>query len=447
MLTQLIQQQVLYDAAVKAGFLLSDQQLALLIASFPIFQLNGQFSPNLVQRYAEDLFGSAATFFNDLRQKIVIAEMQWGIAHSAFALPMEINQGLALANQKRDFNYIVISAVPFQSTATVSDAAVQRYYQTHHQEFMTPEQVRIAYLLLSPETLANKVGVTPQEINQYYEQNKAGFVDSKTKQILPLNLVQGQITTTLRQQKMEQLLATYSDQLSNLTYTNPDTLKVAADALGLTVQTSDYFTRQGVTSGLLSNPKIIQAAFSANILQQRNNSDLLTIDNQSAIVFRIADYKPAVLRPLSEVKPQITAKLKQQAAQNAAATLGEKLAKQLRQGQNPSALATENHLNWQTIINSGRINLAIPAQILRLAFSLPAPAKNQLFSVGGTALTNGDYVVLMVNRIVNGNPNIADSQQRQKIAAELATQWGELDYYLYVKKAMQQAKIHYFKQS
>ncbi len=442
-LTQLIQQRVLYDAAVKAGFLLTDEQLGLIVASLPVFQLNGQFAPAMVQRYAEDLFGSLPAFFDDLRQKIIVAQMQFGISNSAFALPAETNQQLALANQTRDFNYTVISAGQLQATAKVPDEAIQAYYQKHSQEFMLPEQVRIAYLLLSPEALANKVTVTPQEIAQFYQDNKANFLDSKTNQVQPLAAVQAQIDKTLRQQKLEQLLASDSDQLANLTYTNPDTLKVASETLGLPVQASDYFTRQSGAKGLLAQPKIAQIAFSDNVLKQRNNSDLVTLDNQSALVMRIADYKPAVLRPLSEVKLQIVEKLKQQAAQTAAATLGEQLIQRLQQGANPATLASENHFTWRTVVQSNRVNLIVPAAILRVAFNLPAPAKTQLFSSGGAALINGDYVVVLINRVTNGKPAIAEASQRQKTTADLATQWGSLDYALYTKQAMQHANIKY----
>ncbi|MEO7430893.1 MAG: SurA N-terminal domain-containing protein, partial [Dokdonella sp.] len=62
-------------------------------------------------------------------------------------------------------------------------------------------------------------------------------------------------------------------RLTDLTYQDPSSLETAAKELGLTVQKTALFARQGGGEGIAANPAVAKAAFSDNVLVQNNNSD------------------------------------------------------------------------------------------------------------------------------------------------------------------------------
>ena len=62
-----------------------------------------------------------------------------------------------------------------------------------------------------------------------------------------------------------------------------DSLTPAAEALGLQVQTTDWITRDPVRCpGRLDSPKVINAAFSDDVLIEGHNSELIEVGQQQA---------------------------------------------------------------------------------------------------------------------------------------------------------------------
>jgi len=541
-LNKLINQYVLADAAKKTGFTQSNEQLGAILAQVPAFQQNGRFSPEIFQRAIANYFPSQQAFLADLQQNAILMQAKMGIEASAFTLPNEVDQQIALLDQKRDISYINIPISKFLTTVKITDAEINDYYKTHQQDFMTPEQVSLQYILLSAEEVSKKVSITDQELNQYFQDNKAEFstpdqwqiarilikvpadadqkiiaaAQTKAEQAakllatgedfakvalqysddkptaiqggmvgwvnrrqqtpamiqavsilqpgqvsapfqmddgfaivkllaikpgstMPFASVQGQVEKNLRQQKVEQIIANDSEQLANLTYTNPDTLKIASDAISLPIQTTDFFSSNGGKSGINANPKIVAIAFSDNVLKQRNNSDLVNLDGQNAVVLRVNDYKPATVRPLTEVHAEIENLLKAQAAQKAAQTLGTAILADLKSGADPEKIAKQNQLVWINKLAMGREATDVAAPIRKLAFDLPIPNPKAVF--GGTILSDGGYAVLSLTKVENGVPNMMDSQKRQQLQDTIENQFAVFDYSLYVVDKMNNAKI------
>lgn len=400
-------------------------------------------------------------------------------------------------------DYLELSAAAISGDNNVSDDAIKQYYTDNPQEFSTPEQWQIARIVVKvpadaaqadAAAAANKIQSLAQRVQAGEDFARVAMAASDDKATAvaggmvgwinraqqPAALLQavaslqpGQVSTpfrtqdgyiivkliavkkpqlqaftavrdqaekALRQQKQQQLLADKSDQLANLTFTNPDSLQPAATALNIPVQTTAWFSRQGGT-GIAANPKVIAAAFSGNVLTQRNNSDVISLDNQTLLVVRIHDYKPAQLRPLTEVRAQIETQLTLQSARQQAQAQGEQIMQALRQGTSLEQLATQSHLAWHGETAAGRTSANIPAEVLSLAFSLPPPVATDKPSSGGKAMTNGDYAVVAVSNVANAKPTPANAVWRGAMQTRIATQQGELDYYLYSTQQLRAAKI------
>jgi peptidyl-prolyl cis-trans isomerase D len=406
---------------------------------------------------------------------------------------------------KVKIEYLQLSAPQLQHKLQVNDQELQQYYNENIQTYSEPQRWEITRLLIKvpnnkPETdayaktqitqLYNKMQqqknwgklaenyvhnnrktsdyiasewVTAQQLpddqrqivsHLQGEQTSQPFKNSdgyniikllavKKPQVLPFAQVQHQVAQTLLQQKLQQLFSDQSEQLSQLVYTNPSTLAPAAKTLGLNVQVTDYFTNapnSGAT-GITANPKVVAAAFSDEVLKQGNNSDVIPIDDKTIVVLRSKDYQPAAALPFTAVKDAIEKVLRQRAAQQQAKQFGDQLLAQLHQGTNAQKLAAEQRLRWVANQAVNRQTSKLNGQILKLAFSLPGTANLAQPVFGGLTLANGDYALVSVTAVKNGDLMQLSPAEQQVYRDEIENSAGQLDYELYVSGLMKQAKI------
>ena len=74
--------------------------------------------------------------------------------------------------------------------------------------------------------------------------------------------------------------------------------------LDVDVQSTDWVSAQG-SEGIAAFPKVIEAAFSEDVLNNRYNSDLLELHDGHVAVVRVTDYKEPQIKSLNEVSDVI----------------------------------------------------------------------------------------------------------------------------------------------
>ena len=452
----LIQQTVLRKAAEKAGYVISPAQVWTLLQRMSAFQVNGQFSYPLFLRKLDNLSYTLPVFLTEMTHSSLLQQAQQSILDSNFVLPDDRKQRELLDHQKRDFGYFLISPSLFLNKTSLTESQIQDYYTANSTRFMRPEQVRIQYILLSTDDIAKKVTLNDN---------------------------------ILRQEKIQELTTQASDQLSNLTYTHPDTLQPAASALGLSIQTTPFFDRSGhqmlvisaapnnkqlsskraalpppvttqsklidtqqlaqdnktqaLLADLLENPKILSAAFSDNVLKQRNNSDVISIDDHTILVLRVLDDKAPAPKALAEVrKTIIEPQLKQQAADKWVTDLGQKIFQKIQKGESIPVLAKQNKMIWIKKTNIARTDAdkQMPKELLNFVFNQPVPSRGKNV-IRAEKLTDGAYVIVAISQVSTELPKTQDAVQRELVANQMKYDFGQLDADLYLAQHMAQAKI------
>ncbi len=534
-LNQLITRAVLSTEAKKLGFYVSRAEVNALVTQMPVFQVNGNFSP---ERFEQVLYSNGLTpekFTEDLRYGLLINQVQFGLAKSNFLLPNELNKTYVLLNQQRDFGYFIISPKQFEQEIPVTQSAVETFYQQNRPQFQVPPQASFKYVLLSQNALAKQVNVSEGEIQQYYQDNKqnyrtpikwqvqmltisapegsteqqqkkaqtiaqgivnqlqngvpfdhlaktygaktlwveqgqvsdlfanvlsqmrsgqisrpfqtrAGLTMVKLLAVQPGKLksfasVKKEIQTSLKDQKVQNLLSQKSEDLSNLTYTNPDSLKPVADSLGLQIETTPMATQSGLKTGILSDQDVLSTAFTPSVLTEGNNSNPIALKNGDLVVLRVNQYVPAHVPALNKIEDQVKAQYVQQMATAKAKAQAVLIQKNLQQNSNPEALAKQYHLVWhyQTKVISSEKN--IPTPILALAFHLPPVANNQTLSSAAIVLDNGDLAVVGLKKIQLAKTSSLNSKEAAALQGKLADYYGTLDYAFYQHEAMDNADI------
>jgi peptidyl-prolyl cis-trans isomerase D len=173
LLESMIAQRVLALYTAKQNMHVSDQQLAEAIAGIPAFQENGKFS---LERYRQMLSAQNLTeagFERDMRSDLVMQQLSAGIIDGAFVAKSVARRFAEAREEKREVSQFTLSPDEFRGKVKVTPEAVDAYYKDHQKEFESPEQVKVEYVLLSRDLLAEREKVSPEEVKAMYDQNFA----------------------------------------------------------------------------------------------------------------------------------------------------------------------------------------------------------------------------------------------------------------------------------
>jgi peptidyl-prolyl cis-trans isomerase D len=95
-----------------------------------------------------------------------------------------------------------------------------------------------------------------------------------------------------------------------------------------------------------------------------------------------------------------------------------------------------SQLKWQPMKKAARDSDKIDPVINELAFNL-----SNINNSGGRTLTNGDFVVVRLKQINDGQFELLDKEQQASLAQQIEASYGEMDYDLYVNNLLAKAKI------
>jgi peptidyl-prolyl cis-trans isomerase D len=210
------------------------------------------------------------------------------------------------------------------------------------------------------------------------------------------------------------------ERLANVAYEQPDSLLPAADQLGLSVLTSDWFDRSAGT-GIAADARVRQLAFSDEILEQGLNSEAVELGNERVVFIRLNERKPAQARPLEEVQQQVRAELVKQKLVERSLKAGTQALADLKSGKPLDDLAQE----WSTTIadhgfverNQSEVNPAI----LSRSFSMSKPEQGLVYD--GLSLSGGEYVIIELSAVMS-----SDAEPEQDSIENLLQSTGGAEY-------------------
>jgi peptidyl-prolyl cis-trans isomerase D len=250
--------------------------------------------------------------------------------------------------------------------------------------------------------------------------SEAGFAD-----------LRDQVETSLRRFEGENLYFDYAERLANAAYENPDSLTPAAEALGLKVMTSDWVTRDETLPGALNSPRVINAAFSDDVLIEGNNSELIEVGQQQALVLRVAQHQPAGVKRFDDVRQQVEQDYRNDQASELAATAGAAALTALDSANATlKDLASERDWPFEQAGEVGRQRSAVPAEVLAKAFSLKPPAQGAIARTGVVS-AEGDYILIEVTEVKGGELAGLAEERRREAGERAAVQASraQLDYF------------------
>jgi peptidyl-prolyl cis-trans isomerase D len=266
--------------------------------------------------------------------------------------------------------------------------------------------------------------------------------DKSTAAIQPFEAVRERVEKSYRHKLAEKQFADVYDQLNNLTYENPTTLDVAADELKLKVKTSEAFGRGGGT-GILANPKVISAAFSDDVLNQGNNSELLELSDTHVVVLRKHSYSKPAPRPLEDVRQQVINQVRTQKATEKAKQVGKEILAHMLKGDSFVSLAKDYAFDWKKPGLIDRNNKDVDSVLVKKVFQMPKPVNDKPV-YEGMALRSGDYALIGLFSVAEGDTSKQDETARSKAQAALLQTYRQNEQNAFKAQLKEQADIETF---
>jgi peptidyl-prolyl cis-trans isomerase D len=531
LLEQFIRREVLLQHAAELGYRVSDDQLARALQEIPALQVDGQFSRDRYAALLQQQGRSEAEFEDEFRRDLELSQLRNGILISSFVTPSELNRRVALEDESREADFLLLPASRYAAAVTVPPERIASYYEEHKAEFMTDEAVALQYLELRLADVAAGVAVTEQELREYYEQvareryfaperrrashillesgdddaaararadellgqlqqgadfaelarensddpgskeqggdlgwaTRESYVTAFAEALFDPSLkpgelrgpvktqfgyhlirldeveeahqrsfdeVRDELETDFRNDRAQAIFYERSQELADEAFSALTELETVAQKTGLQLGTVERFTRSG---GGPFGPerKVIEAAFSRDVLDDGQNSPALSLGDDRVVVLRVTDHQLPEQRSLDSVREAIEGELGLQAALEAAEAEGRALVARLENGETLAQVAESLGLaaNGRASV---RRTAALPPELVSGIFAAPRPGDSAR-SVGIARLASDDVAVFAVYGVRAGS---LDAPEQLAMVGERARRAGavaaasEFDAYL-----------------
>ncbi|GKT11597.1 MAG: peptidyl-prolyl cis-trans isomerase D [Thiomicrorhabdus sp.] len=222
------------------------------------------------------------------------------------------------------------------------------------------------------------------------------------KQVQAFETVKADVLEQYKAQEAERQYYDLLEQLSTIAYEQSDSLEPAADAIGIKVQSSEMFSRDGGPNEILTNGKVLAAAFSEDVLKSHLNSAAIEISANRSIVVRVNQHQPSRQKALAEVSAGIKERLVREAAIKEAAKLAASLMTKVEAGENPESLMTDG-VEWNTVGWIARNSQKLLPQMVTEAFKVAKPSEEGKATWRSYQLSTGDTVLISVSGVKTNN--------------------------------------------
>jgi peptidyl-prolyl cis-trans isomerase D len=267
-------------------------------------------------------------------------------------------------------------------------------------------------------------------------QSEYGFHVIKVTSVKPAALktqeeAKPEIVAELKKQKMSKKYSELAELFTNTVYEQADSLKPAADKLGLKVETVAGLTRTpnpAQASAPYNSPKFLTALFSVDSLKNKRNTEAVEVAPSTLVAGHVVDFKPASKRPLAEVESAIRQRVTQDEAL--------RLAKQAGEAKIAAAKASGDATGFgePKLVSRSKE----PALNRTAALAILKADASKLPAYIGVEVPGQGYGVYRISKV--SVPAQPDQARRKQEAEQITQVLGQAEMYGYVEALKQKAK-------
>ncbi|WP_380184243.1 peptidylprolyl isomerase [Kalamiella sp. sgz302252] len=300
-LSQLVDEALLDQYAKDLHLAISDDQIKQAIFNQPAFQNNGKFDNARYLAIINQMGLTADQYAQALRKQLTTQQLIAAVTGTDFMLPGETDALAALVSQERLVREATIDVAALAAKQTVSPEEVKNYYEQNKNSFMAPEQFRVSYIKLDAASLQKDP--SESDIQNWYNGHQQDYTQPQRSRF---SVIQTK---------------TAADAQAVL-----DALKKGEDFASLAKAKSidPISARKGGDMGWLEPDTTPDELKGANLTQKGQLSGVIK-SSVGFIVARLDDVQPQQIKPLAAVHDEIAAKVKRETAIDAFFKLQQKV--------------------------------------------------------------------------------------------------------------------------
>lgn len=266
-----------------------------------------------------------------------------------------------------------------------------------------------------------------------------GYHLIKVTELVPMSTktfdeVKDELAKSYRRNAAENKFYELGHKLTEFAFEHPDTLEPAAKALGLSIEESKPFTRDG-GEGIAAEEAVRKAAFSEEVLGGKN-SDPVEIGSEKVVVLRLKEHHPAEPKSLADVRGEIVARLRDQAAREKTRGLAEAALKEIQTGKSLGEVAKAHHWDVTGPILIKRDATTVPPALASAVFGTRELDRPRLVGLG-----NGDQAVLRLAAVKDGEPSPEADKEMDTARQYLARNAGQKEFGAFVEQMRKSADV------
>ncbi|MBX2807102.1 MAG: SurA N-terminal domain-containing protein [Cellvibrionaceae bacterium] len=165
----LVVNKALIDKAASNGMVVPVKELDKLILQTPNFQEEGIFNRELFVENLRRIGHTPASYKNVLEETLIAEELRNAFTATAVLTPAYIEQAVALSQQKRDFSWLSLPLGDLPGQIQVADEEIQSYYDANKANYLTEERVAVEYIQVKVSDFNEQLIVTEEELQSQYQ--------------------------------------------------------------------------------------------------------------------------------------------------------------------------------------------------------------------------------------------------------------------------------------
>lgn len=299
----LINQSYLLQGAADLNMTVSPEQIKKTIMQEPSFQTNGKFSEELYNNYLQRASLTEDMFVQNIKREFLLRSMLNLVNNGQLVSDVQAKQLIGLMQSERDVRTLTFNTAALASEVKVTDADMQKYYDSHKAEYMQPQAVKFEFVVLAAKRLAEKQTVSDAELQAAYDVAKAGFKPERKIAHILINAPQGADAAAVQaaQKKAADVLA-----------------KVKAKPESFAALAKEYSQDAGSATkggdlGYVQADGNLGPALEAAVFKLKNNEISAVVKSDFGFhIVKVLDIKSAP--SFESMKPQLTAQVKEQKA-------------------------------------------------------------------------------------------------------------------------------------
>lgn len=323
------------------------------------------------------------------------------------------------------------------------------------------------------------VGEVSETVQSEFGYHIIQLIEVKQSEIPTLESKRKQLLEELSQELAEERYLEALDNVADIAF-NASDLQQSAEVIGQPIQQTEWISRSGQLDGVFSEPTVIAAAFSDEVIHQGHNSEFIELSADSAIILRKVDHKAESIKPLASVKDEIIDRVKLNKARGMTKEMGQKMVAKLKNkaptediaslisgyyttaiDQNTDAKqeADENQLDsqaksddvkaeplvdmllpWKVEENVGRFSAKVARDITDAVFKFGKPIDEKTPTYGGVQIKGNDFAVVALLSVTEPDSETLIKESKN-LARFLNYQFGNLEYQNFSEQLKNTAEV------